>query len=721
VIFDALVFGHLRRNGLRTILTLFALAGSVAIVVVLGVTDSTIGASLASASETLADRANLSLVAAPGGFDEALLARVRQSDGVSETRPQTRDTIALRNERGEERLDVRGVDLANALPYDIDPRTTVPGPFVRDGGAPAFSALVGANAIFVSRRVARAFALETGSALRDANDPRVAFRVAGVLRTVAGAIDSNVAFIDIATAQRVFAKRGRLDRIDAMVAPAALAALHDRLRASLPPGIVVSEPAAVARENASFASGIRDDFDVFAALALLLGAAAVANALAISVEVRRADIGMLRTIGATSGQIFATFLSEGAMLGGLGSLLGLGIGAALAQALIPHLLTRIDGVSFEFAPLLRAFAYGVCAAVIAALVPARNAARTLPAAAMRGRGFEPSFGKPARTLARIAACCLVAAFALRSRAGTIVSAIAATSIVPFALVTLGTIPRRTRAISNVSIALALRDLAATARRTSVAVIALALALALTTAVAVFADSFATTLLARVERALPGDFRLTADTDRTPAAKRRTARLVMRIGTYAAVAKVTTAADTIVVTAGPDADRTSLRRLLEREPLARGRPLENTGELRAAFIGRSQATQGAAYALVLATFVIALLGVATTFAALVLERRGEIAMLRYIGMTSRGVRDMVLYTAGVVGALACALGIALGLAIGTRLVAATDAHALGTDLTVHVPYGTLAAIATLTLFGAVAAGAYPARLASRMRAAGVATP
>jgi len=719
VLFDALVFSYVRRNGLRTLLTLLAVAGSVAIILILDIAAATLAASLAAANDTVADDTNLSLVASPGGFDERLLARVRGSAGVLDARPAMRDTIVVRDARGaQERLDVRGRDLLIALPHGIDPRQSFPGPFVRSGSAPSFSALLRDDGIFVSKRFARAFELRSGSALHDATDSHHRLRVAGLLRDVAG-VDSNVAFVDIATAQHVFSKAGRLDRIDCVVAPEALDALRERLRASLPASITLREPASVARENAAFIRAVRGDLAAFAALVMLLAAGAIANALAIAVEARRAEIGILRTVGATRRQIFAVFLVEGATLGTLGSLLGLGVGVTIVQHVLPNVLTRVDGVVYEFGQVGHAFVSGVTAATLAALVPARSAARTPPVLAMRTRGLEASFTTTARRLGIGAALCAVASFALPPLASTLAIIAAAVSVVPFALLVLGALSRHWQR-SRIALVIALRDLNATARRTY-----LARHLTLTRAHAdhggdglcgIVSHDTARARRARVSRRPSSALRRAASTRRsTPTREARGAHPCVsrcrdghRDGEYLIVVSARVAP-------------TLIRRRIEGEPLAQESTIENTRELRGALVARLQSTVAVAYALAFATFAIAMLGVATTLAALVLERFREIALLRYVGMTSRGVRDMVLCMAALVGVLASTLGIALGLIVAWRLIGTTDAHLLGASIVVRVPYGALGSLVVATVLGALAAGVYPAQRASAIRAVAVEVP
>src|SRR5439155_7702736 len=64
--------------------------------------------------------------------------------------------------------------------------------------------------------------------------------------------------------------------------------------------------------------------------ALVVGLFLVYNALSVSVAERRRDIGILRSVGATRGQIAGLFVAEASALGLTGSLLGLPLGYGLA-------------------------------------------------------------------------------------------------------------------------------------------------------------------------------------------------------------------------------------------------------------------------------------------------------------------------------------------------------------------------------------------------------
>lgn len=114
----------------------------------------------------------------------------------------------------------------------------------------------------------------------------------------------------------------------------------------------------------------------------------IASVLVVSVVQRAKEIGILRAMGASRGQIMRVFLLQGGIVGLLGSLLGSSLGW-LFLALWRSLAKNPDGTPLfmiTVEPGLFALAAGGASAVgiLAALVPARRAARLDPVVAIRG-------------------------------------------------------------------------------------------------------------------------------------------------------------------------------------------------------------------------------------------------------------------------------------------------------------------------------------------------
>ncbi len=139
-------------------------------------------------------------------------------------------------------------------------------------------------------------------------------------------------------------------------------------------------------------AGLEIGFTIGGAGALVVGLFLVYNALSVSVAERRHDIGILRSVGATRYQIAGLFMGESFLMGLIGSALGLPLGWSLARLAIgplanttSELMVPIDSPQLLFPTWLMIVAVisGTAVAVLAALVPAMQAASEEPADAVR--------------------------------------------------------------------------------------------------------------------------------------------------------------------------------------------------------------------------------------------------------------------------------------------------------------------------------------------------
>jgi putative ABC transport system permease protein len=159
--------------------------------------------------------------------------------------------------------------------------------------------------------------------------------------------------------------------------------------------------------------GLELGFNIGGAGALVVGLFLVYNVLSVSVAERRHDIGILRSVGATRGQVAGLFLGEASLLGLAGSVLGLPLGYGLGWVSLGPLLRVLNDVvvpansfGLELSPalMLIALAAGLSVSLLAALIPALAAASEEPANAVRR---VPLAG---RLLARITHLAAVALF-----------------------------------------------------------------------------------------------------------------------------------------------------------------------------------------------------------------------------------------------------------------------------------------------------------------------
>lgn len=113
----------------------------------------------------------------------------------------------------------------------------------------------------------------------------------------------------------------------------------------------------------------------------------IASVLVVSVVQKRREIGILRAMGATRGQVLRVFLVQGAVVGALGSALGIVLAVALIW-LFTHFVRGADGlplfaITLPLATALRVAAVATVCGVLAAIAPARRAAAMDPAQAIR--------------------------------------------------------------------------------------------------------------------------------------------------------------------------------------------------------------------------------------------------------------------------------------------------------------------------------------------------
>ena len=126
---------------------------------------------------------------------------------------------------------------------------------------------------------------------------------------------------------------------------------------------------------------------VIRAVVMVVVVLGIASVLVVSVVQKRREIGILRAMGATQGQVLRVFLMQGAIVGALGSVLGVLLAVGLIWA-FTSLVRGSDGLPLFAITLSAALALQVAGiatlcGVLAAVAPARRAAKLDPALAIR--------------------------------------------------------------------------------------------------------------------------------------------------------------------------------------------------------------------------------------------------------------------------------------------------------------------------------------------------
>ena len=321
---------------------------------------------------------------------------------------------------------------------------------------------------------------------------------------LAAASLADVIITDIATAQELLDRVGRLSRVDLRLTEDELAAM-ERV---LPDAVRVER----AGSGSKFAERMTGAFNLnlvmLGLLAVMVGMFLVYNTVTFSVVQRRQLIGTLRAIGVTRDQIFTLILVEAALVAMVAVAVGLVLGVWLAEQLVGLVSRTINDLYFAVnvreltvTPLILAKGAGVglVAALVAAAVPAFEATRAVPRVVMARSLVEIRARRRLPLVSVVGTCALLltlllvwlpgespvlgfaALFALVS--GCALLAPGATVVLlrilapPFEFFG-GWLSR-----------LALRGVAANLSRTAVAIAALMVALSSTVGVGVMVDSF----------------------------------------------------------------------------------------------------------------------------------------------------------------------------------------------------------------------------------------
>ena len=213
------------------------------------------------------------------------------------------------------------------------------------------------------------------------------FRIRALLDLGSRELNRRYVYTDLRAAQSLLGIPGRITNLDVSVRDIMRAdAISARLRAQsgqlIESWIQTNGQVFAAINNQNIMTLL---IRVFITIVVALG---IASVLVVSVVQKRKEIGILRAIGATRRQMLGVFLLQGVMVGIAGALLGSGLGMLLVSV-FSRVLRNAEGqalfsLSFDFRLIGFVVAGAAVLGLIAAVLPARNAARLDPAQAIRG-------------------------------------------------------------------------------------------------------------------------------------------------------------------------------------------------------------------------------------------------------------------------------------------------------------------------------------------------
>ena len=164
---------------------------------------------------------------------------------------------------------------------------------------------------------------------------------------------------------------------------------------------------------------------------------------------------------------------------------------------------------------------------------------------------------------------------------------------------------------------------------------------------------------------------------------------------------------------PSADADSVRTAIQQLAADRHILVFSNRDLRAEAIRVFDRTFAITYALEAVAVCVAVMGIAGALLALVIDRRRELGLLRFLGASAAQTRKLILVEAGLLGLLANLVGLFLGYLLSLILVFAINKQSFGWTIRFHWPVTILCSALTLVFLATLFAGLYPARVAVRL--------
>jgi putative ABC transport system permease protein len=479
-------------------------------------------ASFEAAAELTTGRAHLEV---RGDLDDGLLPAVAALSEVQSATPIVEGIVTFPDDPGEY-LRILGVDPFTGreiFPFQLD-----------TAGSPTLDFekwLRDPEAIAVQTGFAKSgrFEVLAGTALRTLH-PAFVIKPNAFAQT-----DPRVAAMDIGWAQELFGSAGRISSILILLKdPAQVEPVADALRKIVPADSRVTVPAMRSQEMKSMLGAFQLNITAMSLVSVVVGMFLICNSVGVSVIRRRVEIAILRANGATRGEVRRLFLCEAVLEAAVGVALGIWLAPLLAGWIAQPVsqsisalyeLVRLENPALTQPQILEAVGIGMSAALIAAWLPASEAASCDPARILHpGAGIEVF--SPLRKRGLVVAILLVGiAFGLCvyslkggskylgfAAAGAIIAGFSL--LVPWLALAVALLFRNLGTIFR----LATDHFARSLHRNTLTIAALAAAIALTISVTVMIDSFRGSVQRWIDHTLTADLYIAPAVNETAGAQ-----------------------------------------------------------------------------------------------------------------------------------------------------------------------------------------------------------
>jgi len=498
----------------QTWLSFLGIALGVMMVVAVDLASSSARRAFALSLEAVNGSISHQIVGGSAGVPDAVFTGLRNELGLRRSAPTLSASVRV---AGQE-LTLLGLDLVSEATlqrrrpgFSAEPRELM---------GLAYAALGAGTAVLMSEDTAAALGLAAGQRFSvRSSQGETSVELAATFASSEPVATEGLLFADIATAQALLGRSGRLDSIDLVLDEFEAAVL----RAWLPPDLTLVESGSRSAALTQMTEAFHVNLLAMSLLALLVAALLIYNTVTLSVLQRQQTLGVLRSLGVTRGELVKLVLGEAALLGLLASLAGVLAGLLLGQGLVQLVTRTIDDLYFDLSVtrflleplvLLKGLVLGSGLTLLAAAAPAWQAGRSQPVTLQQRAVRDEHWQRRMPLLALVGLLLLAAGrLLLLPERGSLGTGFVALNLLIFGFCLL--IPLLMQWVLQAllwcfhsrlphTLRLALRNTLNGISRTGLAVAALTVAVSVTVGVGVMVGSFRQTVILWLDQTLAGD-------------------------------------------------------------------------------------------------------------------------------------------------------------------------------------------------------------------------
>ena len=518
--------GYIKQHILQIILLIIGIAFGVALIVSVDIANQSANRSFALSKEILSTKSTHQIVGSYSDFNENIYRTLKQDLGIRDIAPVIEDYVNVIDLDGKT-VRLLGTDLfADLLFYEDGPISNL--------SQSTFSKLMTVpGSALISADLAQDLGLGPGDLLRTSYGSRTFdIDIVDVLDSKDSVSESlgSLIFTDIATAQELLGKVGRLSRIDLIIdEDLPEGALNiKRIEEILPASVHIKKNEEILSSTKSLTRSFELNLTALSLLALFVGVFLIYNIVSFSVIQRRSIIGTLRSIGTTRQQIFRMIFFESLIIGSIGSVIGLLGGISLGKSIVSLVTRSINDLyytvtitNFTVSPetVMKGLVAGILAALVASAIPAYEASRVRPVNILRRSNLESHFIKSIPFLSFVGAIFIVLGIVtiilptkslVLSLTSVFLILFGVSLLIPICTSVFMSLCSLVTKLAGVVGRMAPRNIVRSTSRTGVAIASLTVAISVILSVSIMIGSFRSTVVDWLDSALTADIFISMD-------------------------------------------------------------------------------------------------------------------------------------------------------------------------------------------------------------------